>query len=303
MEETQQLEDIKPTQPSSGKLLDSISSTLFFPPKSPSGSYSNHTIVLNSHGYNLICYYEKFEGPSFPSLDWFTSLYSKRKTKAVVFFHGNGECVDDYVESTFFESLMEVGQVDLFLMEYRGYASSQGKPLFVEMFSDLDPLHEYLVDKLKIRESDIILFGRSMGSFYAVEFARKYPGVGGLILECGLRDPEGLLLRRMSIDGPITELPPDLRKEIADVANNSTKLSHISPKIPVLILHAEDDNLIPVQHARDNYDASSSLQKKLQIYPIGQHNYFHAANQKSYEFEGKKYNGLYDEIGDFISQC
>lgn len=32
------------------------------------------------------------------------------------------------------------------------------------------------------------------------------------------------------------------------------------------------------------------------MYPIGRHNYFHAANAESYDFNGTHFNSIFDEL-------
>ena len=56
--------------------------------------------------------------------------------------------------------------------------------------------------------------------------------------------------------------------------------------------------LIDKIHAEENFEACASTKKKLVMYPIGQHNFFHAANHEAYEVEGVKYRSIYDEVVD-----
>jgi len=259
----------------------------FFP--QPSSADLEFDIVGSDEGVKLYCFYDSRNTPSF------LSSFFKPKPKTIVYFHGNGELVEHYTTSAFVEGLVNSG-FNIFFVEYRGYGKSTGSPSFVAMFSDLVHIHKHLVTKLGIAEKDIIAYGRSIGSLYATEFALRYPKIGALVIECGFANPTERMLKRIEKD-VFEKYPREMiAEEISKHLANPQKLQKIPATQPVLILHAKDDQVIPYTDAQLNFDASVSNNKKLVLYPIGQHNYFHAVNTSSYEEGGVKYNSIYDEL-------
>ena len=67
------------------------------------------------------------------------SCYYQQKypdAKTIVFFHGNGEIVPDYLE--LFVPVFDQMGYNLFLAEYRGYSMSTGVPAMVAMLGDVE---------------------------------------------------------------------------------------------------------------------------------------------------------------------
>jgi len=82
--------------------------------------------------------------------------------KTVIYFHGNGEIVADYLPD--FPRWLGQAGYNVLLAEYRGYGMSTGQPALVGMFADVSAI----IQRLGIAEQQVVLFGRSIGSLYAV---------------------------------------------------------------------------------------------------------------------------------------
>ena len=102
--------------------------------------------------------------------------------KTLIHFHGNGEIVDDW-QGDFVEIILQMG-CNVFLAELRGYGQSTGTPQLEKMLSDVVPT----VEALQRPVSDLIFFGRSVGSLFAIEAAARFPEAAGLIIESGVAD-------------------------------------------------------------------------------------------------------------------
>ncbi|MDO5500120.1 MAG: alpha/beta fold hydrolase, partial [Propionibacteriaceae bacterium] len=94
----------------------------------------------------------------------------------VVFFHGNGEVVADW-QGDLDAMVNEMGW-DLFLAEYRGYGGSTGEPLLGRLLDDVGAVIAAAGPPEKL-----VVMGRSVGSFFALEAVRRFPTIAGLILE------------------------------------------------------------------------------------------------------------------------
>jgi len=149
--------------------------------------------------------------------------------------------------------------------DYRGYGRSGGVPNFSRIAGDSHPIFRYFRDLVRASPKPTALFvmGRSLGSESALELAAHYPGdLKGLILESGSPNP-GRLLRRFNIAVPSGDLE-ELDKAVLERMKSIT--------LPVLVIHGESDELIPVRHAIDFYENVGSGDKKLVIIPGAGHN-------------------------------
>ena len=83
--------------------------------------------------------------------------------KVVIYFHGNAEDI-----GLAFDLLYMFGaemQMHVLAVEYPGYGLYKtSKPDEEKMKEDSDTVYDYLTQVVGVKESDVILFGRSMGS-------------------------------------------------------------------------------------------------------------------------------------------
>lgn len=191
----------------------------------------------------------------------------------VIHFHGNGETVADYVPHMA-RTFAEFGLNSLFV-EYRGYGKSTGTPGLVVQLDDVDAV----LAAIRVPPERLLVFGRSIGSLYAIEFAHRHPEISGLILESAIADVlERILLRVSPRD---LDVPYDtLRDAVMEHFDHESKLEGFEK--PLLILHARHDHLVDVSHAQRLYDWSSSYQKRLTLFDAGDHNTIQAANKAEY---------------------
>lgn len=191
----------------------------------------------------------------------------------MIHFHGNGEAVADYVPF-WADLLADMGLNSLFV-EYREYGRSTGAAQLVAMLGD----GEAVMQAAGISPQKAIVFGRSIGSLYAIELARRQQSVAGLIIESGIADPSERFLTRadlasLGIDEPAVQV------EVKAHFDHQQKLSSYSN--PLLILHAVGDSLIDISHAERNFAWSASGEKQLVRFPHGNHNTIFPANLNEY---------------------
>jgi alpha-beta hydrolase superfamily lysophospholipase len=232
---------------------DLISSRYFFP---RDGALPQTTWV-ESHGERLACYH----------------LAPHPGARTLVHFHGNGEIVSDYIPDLT-SALLDLG-VNIFFAEYRGYGASTGIPRLASMLDDVDAI----CHATQCPPEQLVVFGRSIGSIYAIETAKRFPNIGGLILESGIADPFERVLLRVSPEelGISTEA---FQAEATTHLDHQQKLSGYNG--PLLILHTEHDGLVDRSHADRNFAWAASEQKTKHIFPRGNHNSIMAVNWFDY---------------------
>jgi len=232
-----------------GHLLDHpiISERYFFPRQQPIAN----PFVVTTPGGELHCYREA------PHADAPTLLH----------FHGNGEVVDDWL-ADFSPSLIGAG-FNVFFAEYRGYGGSTGRPALAGMLDDAVAI----ADATGVDPSKLFVYGRSVGSIYALHVASERP-VAGLIIESGIAD----VFQRLAIRMEPAELgvgEGELNEAVAGALDHEAKMRGYAG--PVLVLHARGDHLVPVDHATD-LSAWAGERGRLVLFDQGDHNSIHYYN-------------------------
>lgn len=230
-----------------------ISERYFFPRK---GVFTDPFWVICNDGTQLACSYHEVDP----------------RALTLILFHGNGEIVDDW-QGDFVDLIQQMG-CNVFLAELRGYGQSGGTPQLGKMLDDVVPT----VQALKQPQQQLIFFGRSVGSLFALEAAAQFPRARGLILESGVADVMERLLLRMTPE----ELGVD-RQTMQDAVD--TSLNHQQKlrqfKGPVLVLHTRHDGLVDVSHGQRLYDWAAGP-KQLKIFEQGNHNDILFVNAREY---------------------
>lgn len=182
----------------------------------------------------------------------------------ILYFHGNGEIVSDYDTIALFYLQMKL---NLVVADYRGYGISSGTPSLMNMLKDSHLIFSGVRDELARRgyAKKPWLMGRSLGSLSALELAASHPGeIQGIIVESGFMSIVPIL-RHLFLP-----LPPDegsLERIEKEAWEQTGKIS-----LPALVIHGESDVLVPLQEARNLYEALKSPDKRILIIPNADHN-------------------------------
>ncbi len=172
----------------------------------------------------------------------------------ILFFHGNGEIVSDY------DGLGPVYNrlgINFLPVDYRGYGRSDGIPTVTAMMRDSHVILDFTRGRLRSEgfTGPLILMGRSLGSASVLELVYHYPdAVDGLIVESGFARAAPLL----------ELLGIDIRAigfEEKDGFRNVDKIAAF--RGPTLIIHAQNDHIIPFSEGEALYNAAGASDKTL----------------------------------------
>jgi len=166
-------------------------------------------------------------------------------TYTLLYIHGNAEDLGDI--RPVLDRLHSWG-FNVFAYDYRGYGTSDGKPSEWNAYQDADAAYQYLTQQLKIPPEQIILYGRSVGGGSATELATRYP-VAGLILE-------STFTSAFRVVAPFPLLP-------FDKFTNLRKLEKVN--CPVLVMHGQADQTIPIEHGQALYAAAPDPKMSLWV--------------------------------------
>ena len=218
---------------------DKVSKKYFYP------RYANfeNPHYVESGANKLACYYHKIENPK----------------KTIVYFHGNGEVVSDYID--LFVPKVEALGCSILFAEYRGYGLSTGdSPILVGMLDDV----EKIIESINVPHKEIVLFGRSVGSIYALHGASLFPNIAGLVIESGIADVVARVLRL--IERPQNLVKEQMLEEGKIYFDHEKKIQSFQGK--TLIMHTMYDSLVHASNAIKLYEWANEP-KELKLFLKG----------------------------------
>ena len=174
-------------------------------------------------------------------------------SRALVYFGGNAEDVAGNLD--LFSAAFPTHS--LYLVNYRGYGGSSGRPSETALFADALAVYEHVRDE----HSDITVMGRSLGSGIAVQLASARP-VERLVLVTAYDSlvnvarahirflPIGLLMR--------------------DRYESASRAGRV--RAPVLIVIAGEDEIIPRARSEALVKAFPASQVRVEVVPGVGHN-------------------------------
>ncbi len=173
----------------------------------------------------------------------------------------------------------------------RGHRESGGKTITFgvkERYDCLDWI-SYVNERFG-EDTPILLMGLSMGAATVLMAAGlELPSnVKGVMADCGYSSPKEILQE------VIKQMKYPLRLTYFFVRMSARIFGHFDPeeasavealknaKVPVLIIHGDDDRFVPSRMSRDNYEACAS-QKEILIVPGAGHGLSYCMDAKAYE--------------------
>ena len=195
---------------------------------------------------------------------------AKDDKPTILYFHGNAANAANRAPRI--ELIRENGFGVLYLNN-RGYGGSGGTPTEQGNVADAIAACDYLIG-LGVPATRIVAYGESLGSGQAVRLATAKP-VAAVVLEAPLTSTVDVA-RRTYFWLPLGLL-------IADKYNNERNIRSVAA--PVLILHGEQDNVIPVEMGLRVYRAANEP-KRIELFPQGTHDdlFDHGAWEKTRSF-------------------
>ena len=180
----------------------------------------------------------------------------------LLYAHGNGEDLGPDLRD-YLQGFRRHGFA-VYAFDFRGYGISDGKPGYWRSLADAEAAYQHLVRDLKIPPEKIILYGHSLGAALALDLAARHP-VAGLVVESGF-------VTAFRVRTEITLFP-------LDKFRNNRRMCEV--KCPVLVMHGEIDNVIPVWHGRELYRLATG--PKLGYWPErASHNDLRETNESEY---------------------
>jgi uncharacterized protein len=187
----------------------------------------------------------------------------------VVQLHGNAENI-----STHFTSLawMPARGFNVFTFDYRGYGGSEGEPTLEGVQLDIDAAMQTLLARSDIDKDRIVMYGQSLGGALAAYYVAHSPDrdrLRALVVESAFSGYVDIVREKLAdhwFTWPFQWLP---QLTVDDRFSPLPSMAKISP-LPLLVLHGDQDAVVPVQDGKRLYEAALEP-KQLWIIPGARH--------------------------------
>jgi pimeloyl-ACP methyl ester carboxylesterase len=182
--------------------------------------------------------------PSFGRVEaWYFRAPGADPGPAVLFAHGNGELIDDWLEEM---NDLSGGGVHTLLVEFPGYGFSEGDPSRATMRETFNAAYDWLTSQNEVDGERIVAYGRSLGGGAAADLTLDRP-VGALALQSTFTSTPSLA-REMLLPGFL----------VRDRFDNLGAVASFDG--PVLLMHGVDDDVIAYDHAEGLASARPGLE-------------------------------------------
>ena len=184
----------------------------------------------------------------------------------VLFFHGNAGNVSHRLEHAL--SLTAAG-LDLLLVDYRGYGRSTGRPSEAGLYRDARAALLAMGAGGQVDPARIVYMGESLGAAVALALALEQPPLA-LVLQSAFTS-----LR----DVARAHYPAALSALAGDAYPSLERIRRL--RAPLLILHGDADDIVPLEHGRALFDAAPEP-RRLHVVAAAGHNDLVGAMGRSY---------------------
>ncbi len=171
---------------------------------------------------------------------WFFPLKGGRPI--ILFCHGNAGNISHRLDNIM--RLLEK-KIQVFIFDYRGYGESSGSPTEKGIYMDGRAAYDYLVRDEHFIPREIVLFGRSLGAAVAIDVALRRE-VRSIIIESAFSSTRDMAKTMFPL-GFLSSIIPNNY-------NNLEKIRRLN--IPKLIIHGEEDEIVPFNMGMSLFEAS-----------------------------------------------
>ena len=176
--------------------------------------------------------------------DVMTRWFDNKSDTVMLYLHGNNGNISD---RGYVEDFAEISQVNLVLMDYRGYGMSRGAPSVQNMREDTDAVMKVIQETYA--DKNIVVMSESLGSIAASYIAANY-NIRGIIILSGISSFGDMASEFGRV---VRTILGYLILDMGPVLTNKELLS--CAKSPVLIVHSPDDEIVTFKCAKENLAA------------------------------------------------
>lgn len=195
----------------------------------------------------------------------FDHMLSAPGQRVIIFFHGNSgtrACPSKRVD--IIRLLAANFQAHVVTFDYSGFADSSGRPSEQQFYEDARQVLAWVKTRVS-HDSDIIIYGQSLGTFAAVDLAAHVSdttpsnahvcitavildAAPASLIDAGMTHPSVKLFRVLPFMRDI------LKMVVKEKLNSAKKVGRI--RSPLLIMHGEKDNMVTFEQGQMLYQCA-----------------------------------------------
>lgn len=185
---------------------------------------------------------------------WFLPAQGRARG-TVLFFHGNAENISTHIASVYW---LPARGYNVLLPDYRGYGLSQGSPSLPGLLEDLDSTVRYALTRPDIDPKRLVILGQSLGGALAADYvagSAYRANMRALVIDSAFASFRGITREKLAAFWLTWPLSWPLGFMVNDAHSPIKSIARVSP-IPLLIIHGEQDGIVPPDHGQRLYDAA-----------------------------------------------
>ena len=233
-------------------------SMIFFPDHDPSGFWDVEAISSGTGTAVEECFFTTDDGerlhgwwcrPETPG-----AAASATAEMVLLWFHGNAGNLSQRAGL-----MLELARIpaQVFIVDYRGYGRSTGRPNEQGLYRDSRAAWRYLRDDRGVDADRIVILGKSLGGAVAVDLAADV-------------DPAGLIVESSFTSVPemaARHYPFIPRRLVRTKMDSLSKIGGVSS--PVLVIHSPADEVVPFAHGARLFQAASGDKQFFEVTGAG----------------------------------
>jgi fermentation-respiration switch protein FrsA (DUF1100 family) len=181
---------------------------------------------------------------------------------ATLFLHGNAGNVTHRIDHA--QAVLEAGSSAL-VLDYRGYGKSGGLPTERGLYRDADAGYDWLI-AAGFSSDKVIIHGESLGAAVATELAARRTSAA-LVLESPFS----------SLADMANRLVPFLGTALIRGFDTRAKIERV--RCPLLIIHGDTDQIIPISQARAVFAAANEPKTFWPVHRAGHNDLLYHAGE------------------------
>ncbi|MCG6948529.1 MAG: alpha/beta hydrolase [Acidobacteria bacterium] len=249
-------------------------SLIFFPTRYPDGLWDTEAAARGSGCTIDDQFFTASDGVQLHGW-WCRRLDARPDQPVLLFFHGNAGNLSHRAE--LLTALSNRTPASVFVVGYRGYGRSEGRPTEDGLYTDARAAWSYLTGDRGVDPGLIVIFGKSLGGAVAVDLAVSVPAAG-LIVESSFTS-----IREMAK----THYPFVPRFLVATRMDSIKKIPAVA--CPKLFIHSKTDEVVPFRLGRELFGAAGEPKRFHEVVGSG-HN-------ETWIVGGEPY---FDALSDFV---
>ena len=251
---------------------------IYFPTRYPDGLWALEDVTRHSGCTLEDCFFGTEDGFRLHAW-WCRPAHAEGVTADMVllWFHGNAGNLSHRADLML---RLAKSPAQVFIVDYRGYGRSEGRPSENGLYLDAEAAWRYLTNERKVAPGRIVLLGDSLGAAVAVDLATRVEAAG-LIVQSGFTSVP---------DMAAAHFPFVPRALIRTKMDSLGKIQKVQG--PKLFIHSPQDEVVPYELGRRLYEAAGEPKRFLDI-PGASHNDMDVVGGHVY----------FDAFARFLAQC